>query len=272
MIDTVMLTWFSLTGLSLMYVVYDCLKTNPAAGVQRLGWVLVVLYTGPFGLLAYAVSCRKPKNMAHDMHNKAVWKQALNSEVHCVAGDATGIIIAAMVVPLLSLSHSGDLVVEYVAAWIVGLLVFQAVMMKGMFGGSWTKAVRGTIFAETVSMNFVMIGMFPLMIILGHQMADAHDPAEPAFWFHMSMAIIVGSVTAYPINHWLVAKGLKHGCKAIPTEMGEMKMDMDHSKMDMSKNEHEMNHHPVSIATKGVLVIASFILMIISTYAALNFT
>jgi hypothetical protein len=54
--------------------------------------------------------------------------------------------------------------------------------------------------------------------------------------------------------------------------MGEMKMDMDHSKMDMSKNEHEMNHHPVSIATKGVLVIASFILMIISTYAALNFT
>ena len=256
-----MLIWFILTGASLLYVIYDCIKTNPAAGVQRLGWVLVVLYTGPVGVVAYMVSCRKPKNMDHDMHNKAVWKQALNSEVHCVAGDATGIIIAAMIVPLLSISQVGDLVVEYVAAWVVGLLVFQAVMMKGMFGGSWIKAVRGTIFAETVSMNCVMIGMFPLMIILGHQMSGAHDPTEPAFWFHMSMAIIVGSVTAYPVNHWLVARGLKHGCSTSPHEMGGMEMNHD---------EHDMNQHTVSSATQWLLIIASSILMLISTYAALN--
>jgi len=51
--------------------------------------------------------------------------------------------------------------IEYVSAFIVGLLVFQALMMVGMYGGNYLLAVRKTFFAETVSMNTVMVGDDP---------------------------------------------------------------------------------------------------------------
>lgn len=36
-------------------------------------------------------------------------------------------------------------------------------------------------------------------------------PTSPRFWGAMSLAILAGALTAYPINVWLVARRLKHG-------------------------------------------------------------
>jgi len=41
------------------------------------------------------------------------------------------------------------------------------------------------------------------------------EPACADFWFVMSMALLTGFVVAYPINWWLVAKGLKHGMMTV---------------------------------------------------------
>ena len=54
--------------------------------------------------------------------------------------------------------------------------------------------------------------MFPAMVVfmMGRDMR-AMDPRELLYWGTMSLAIGVGFFTAYPINWWLVSKGLKHG-------------------------------------------------------------
>jgi hypothetical protein len=36
-------------------------------------------------------------------------------------------------------------------------------------------------------------------------------PLSPKFWLVMSMATIVGGVTAYPTNYFLMSEGVKHG-------------------------------------------------------------
>jgi hypothetical protein len=41
------------------------------------------------------------------------------------------------------------------------------------------------------------------------------DPSQPAFWFIMSMALLVGFITAYPMNWWLVSHHLKHGMMTV---------------------------------------------------------
>jgi hypothetical protein len=48
----------------------------------------------------------------------------------------------------------------------MGLLIFQALFMKSMVRGGYFTAVKKTFFAETVSMNFVMVGMIPVMAIM----------------------------------------------------------------------------------------------------------
>ncbi|MEO0796373.1 MAG: DUF4396 domain-containing protein [Verrucomicrobiota bacterium] len=202
--------WFLLIALSLVYIIWDSFKNTPTGAVMKLAWVLVGAYTGPIGALIYSLSCRKPKDRSHDEFIAPTWKQATGSLLHCVAGDATGIILAAIIVSFFGLPNGFDLIIEYGAAFIVGLLIFQALFMISMYGDYWL-AVRKTLFAETVSMNMVMLGMFPVMLILKEHVPHSDSPARLEFWGVMSVATIAAMITAYPINYWMVKRGLKHG-------------------------------------------------------------
>ena len=128
-----------------------------------------------------------------------------------MAGDATGILLAAVVTSWLRLPMSLEVIVEYVAGFVVGLFVFQALCMKPSFDGSYWRAVKGTLLAETLSMNAVMAGMIPVMVILMSRDMSAMEPSSVRFWGTMSLAFVVGTVTTYPVNWWLVKRGLKHG-------------------------------------------------------------
>ena len=216
MVEGAMLVWFTLAIGSVVFVVWDSITNSPTSWVQRLAWILVVVYTGVVGLVAYLLVCRRPFPGGHDAFTRATWKQGVNSEMHCLAGDATGILIAAAIVPVLGLPNGWDAVIEYLAGFVCGLLVFQALMMIGMYGGDYLMAVRKTFFAETVSMNMVMTGMIPVMVVLAALWPRSEDPTEPTFWFRMSLAAIAGGIIAFPINWWLVSKHLKHGCMTLP--------------------------------------------------------
>ena len=131
MLDGAMLVWFVLTAFSVGFVVWDSVTNGVTSWVQRLAWILVTFYTGPVGAFFYVWACRRPFAGAHDAYTKATWKQGLNSEMHCLAGDATEIIVAASIVPLFGLSNGWDALLEYLAGFVCGLFIFQALMMIG---------------------------------------------------------------------------------------------------------------------------------------------
>lgn len=242
-LDGAMVVWFALTGVSLLILSIDLATNSPVSWVQKLAWWLVVLYTGPVGLIAFLLACRRPFAGGHDRFTRPAWKQGVNSEVHCLAGDATGIVIAAVIASLAGLAAGWEVALEYAAGFVSGLFVFQALMMRGMFQGRYLLAVRRTVFAETVSMNFVMLGMLPTMVLLAEAWPESREPTAASFWFRMSLASIAGAITAYPINHWLVAKGLKHGCMTLPgaDSTSEPAMAMSHrSPEGASAHDH---HH-----------------------------
>lgn len=60
-------------------------------------------------------------------------------------------------------------------------------------------------------MNFLMAGMVPVMTFAMAGTPASRDPSGPGFWFIMSMALVAGFITAYPINWWLVSRHMKHG-------------------------------------------------------------
>ncbi|WP_444888269.1 DUF4396 domain-containing protein [Microbulbifer sp. JMSA008] len=216
MLNGAMLVWFIFAAISVVFVVWDSITNAPTSWVQRMAWILVVVYTGVVGLILYLLTCRRPFPGGHDAFTRATWKQSVNSEMHCLAGDATGIVIAASIVPFFGLTNGWDATIEYIAGFICGLFIFQALMMLGMYQGNYLKAVRKTFFAETVSMNMVMGGMIPTMVILASLWPESEDPTNATFWFRMSLASIVGGFIAYPINYWLVKNHLKHGCMTLP--------------------------------------------------------
>jgi hypothetical protein len=114
----------------------------------------------------YVLSCQEPAPGEHERFVEPHWKQGLGSTIHCVAGDATGVIASAVVTATLGQPMWLDVVVEYVAGFALGLLFFQSIFMRRMLGGSYIEAVRRSSLPERLSMNAVMAGMIPVMVVL----------------------------------------------------------------------------------------------------------
>ena len=154
-----------------------------------------------------------------------------------------------------------------------------------MYGSYWV-AVRKTFFSETVSMNMVMFGMIPAMVILMRVVPEGDNPWNPAFWGVMSMATLIGGITTYPINSWLVAKGYKHGMVSAPSAdprdglmaaeaghgMKGMASDGGHSHGDMAAHggggEHGGEMPGPSLATVVGVSLGTFALMLIAAAIA----
>lgn len=211
-IDYFLVVWFALAALSTAYVAYDQFKNNPEPLVMKWGFVLITLYMGPLGLLMYVMADKEPYEGAHEEFIKPLWKQGIGSTIHCVAGDATGIIFAATITALLGLPMWVDVIIEYLAGFLFGLLIFQSLFMKSLMGGSYFQNVRKSFMPEFISMNAMMAGMAPVMILLmmGRDMR-AMDPSELIFWGVMSLGVAIGFLIAYPVNLWMVAQKMKHG-------------------------------------------------------------
>jgi len=210
-LDPLLIAWFVATALSVAYVAWDAFTRNPELKVMKWGWLLVTLYGGPIMAAAYVLACQQPKAQRHEDFVRPLWKQALGSSIHCMAGDATGVIVAAAITTALRLPMWVDVTSEYIFGFGFGLLIFQALFMRDMAGGSYLSALRASFMPEWLSMNAVMAGMIPTMVILmSRDMASMHATSL-RFWGVMSLATLVGFAVAYPVNLWLVGVKLKHG-------------------------------------------------------------
>ncbi|TPM11376.1 DUF4396 domain-containing protein [Mesorhizobium sp. B2-3-11] len=237
-IDYFLAIWFSVAAASTLYVGFDQYRNNPEPVVMKWGFILVTLYMGPIGLLLYVLADKEPRPGEHEDFIRPLWKQGVGSTIHCVAGDATGIILAAVITAMLGLPMWLDLVVEYVSGFAFGLFIFQSLFMKSMMGGTYWQNVRKSFLPEFISMNFMMAGMAPVMsfLMMGRDMR-AMEPTELLFWGVMSIGVIAGFTLAYPANVWLVARGLKHGLMTLhPQTTGT-------SSREPSAHQRQGRHH-----------------------------
>jgi len=264
MLDGILLLWFILTAGSLIFVVYDQLTNTPSLRIMTIAWTLMILYSGPIGLFIYLLSCRQPLPGTHDQFINVHWKQTVGSLIHCVAGDATAIIFTAAILYYFELPNGIELIIEYSAAYLFGLFIFQALFMRSMYP-TYSKAVSKTIFAETVSMNMVMAGMFPVIVYLKAHFPEGDNPLNPLFWAIMSIATMVGFLFAYPINSWLVRKKVKHGMMSTHPKEHMMMNHMEHEEPKVSLSKQFF----ISIATFAFLI---FTVWVTSFFAPVSFT
>jgi hypothetical protein len=81
--------------------------------------------------LLYVLADKEPRPGEHEQFVRPLWKQGVGSTIHCVAGDAIGIILAAAVTALLGLPMWIDLAVEYMAGFAFGLFIFGDARDRG---------------------------------------------------------------------------------------------------------------------------------------------
>lgn len=181
--------------------------------VMNFVWPITALWAGPLGLAMYWMIGR-PGPHHGEKKDKPFWQSVLIGDSHCGAGCTAGDFVGEWLVYLTGLTIAGstlwaNYLADFVLAYVTGI-VFQYYSIAPMRGLSGWDGIKAALKADTISLLAFEIGMFAFMAVSSQLLFRPKlEPNQPAYWYMMQVAMLIGFVTAYPANWWLIKKGLK---------------------------------------------------------------
>ncbi|WP_231746924.1 DUF4396 domain-containing protein [Lentibacillus sp. JNUCC-1] len=178
-------------------------------------WIINGWFFGPFAIWSYFKWGRlKAKDFQGD-DTRGFGSKVFMSTSHCSAGctfgDAVGVPIVAITrLTIFGMTLFAHYVVEFILAYLFGILFqFFAVYPMNKKNGK-IATLKNAIKADTLSLIAFEIGMFGWMAIVHFLLfTEPPKPNEATYWFMMQIAMILGFLTSYPANWWLVRRGIK---------------------------------------------------------------
>ena len=187
--------------------------------IMEVTWPVTGLYMGPLAWWAYWKFGRATKpgeRPASNEHSrKPFWQGVFVSVTHCGGGCTLGDIISDNLIFLVGIVIAGSslftsCLLDFAAAYVLGI-IFQYLPIREMGETDRKRALIRAIKADTLSLIAFEIGLFGWMAVVQKIIfVHAPQPDNPVFWFMMQIGMVVGFITAYPANWWLVRKGIKH--------------------------------------------------------------
>ena len=214
-----------LAGISAVIIVVDIFAGHrQQMWIMEIVWPATALYSGPLGLWAYYKMGRirtrrnvrraKAEGKKHPGKDRPLWQAISLGSMHCGSGCSLGDLCAEWLTFFLPFYLFDRLifaawVIDYLFAFLFGI-AFQYFTIKPMRGLTFEEGVLAALKADTISLTSWQIGMYGWMaiatfLIFGHEL----EKTDPTFWFMMQIAMLAGFVTSYPVNWWLLKKGIK---------------------------------------------------------------
>lgn len=226
-----------LAALCALVVAIDVARHPQHMWIMNIVWPVTALYGSVLGLWAYyrygrlAMHEKAEAAMARDEKMPSARLTPFPAKVmkgtfHCGSGCMLGDICAELLVlafpVILALAGWHWLfaertfavwVVDYVFAFGLGIL-FQFFTIAPMQGLGVKDGLIAAVKADALSLTAWQVGMYGIMAIaifwvfrslLGIEL----ETLSFEFWFAMQIAMVGGFVTAYPVNWWLIRKGIK---------------------------------------------------------------
>ena len=204
------LAWLfiGLSLLSALVILADILGGHrQKMAIMNIVWPITALYFGPFGLWAYLAIARRPAGQ------RSFPQQVFNGASHCGAGCAIGDFIGDWLVFLGGIVLFGsELLTKFLFAFVLAYvfgIAFQYFAIAPMRGLGLKEGIVAAIQADTLSLVAYQIGMFAWMAVGSLWLFPDLTPIEIAYWFMMQIAMMLGFVTTYPMNWWLIRSGIK---------------------------------------------------------------
>lgn len=229
-LQTLALISLILAGLSALLIAIDLLSGHQRKmWIMNVVWPLTALYAGPLAIWAYFTVGRKSQKSSgrketgqsrtetkkgENKIRKPFWQSVGVGALHCGSGCTLGDLIAESLLLLIPVTLFGSKLyggwlIDYIFAFCIGI-VFQYYAIKPMKNLSPRAAFVAALKADTLSLTAWQLGMYGWMaistfLIFGRTL----EATEPIFWFMMQIAMMLGFVTAYPVNWWLIRSGIK---------------------------------------------------------------
>jgi hypothetical protein len=190
--------------------------------IMEAVWPVNALYLGPLALIGYHRYGRPSSHRwlsEHDTDSapdKPDWATTSVGVAHCGAGCTLGDIVAEFAVFGLGATIAGTaLWAEYIGDYILAIalgLIFQFFAIAPMRGLNFRKGIVAAAKADILSLSAFEVGLFGWMALMAFVFFPAPHhlhPDSPVYWFLMQIGMALGFLTAYPVNSWLIRKGIK---------------------------------------------------------------
>ncbi|MFB6114073.1 MAG: DUF4396 domain-containing protein [Halodesulfurarchaeum sp.] len=197
----VLIAWAVLVVSSLAVLGYDLYANNRAiAPLMKFVWVLTVLYSGPIGLAIYAYSGRR------QISQDSFWRKGFRSVAHCYSGCGAGEVLGVTVAAgILTLSQNPVIVITFTFAYIFGYAMTVGPLVQE--GVGLKEALYDGFLSETPSITVMEVVAIGTDVWLA---GDAHM-GDVLFWSALIFSLTLGLVAAYPVNLFLIDRGVKEG-------------------------------------------------------------
>jgi hypothetical protein len=250
------LSWayLSLCFLSGVIMIVDEIRRPQQMIIMNFVWPITALYGGPFAFWGYFKSAPKMTKQhmqqmktaiqaefqqempssTRQQREKSEGRSASREQVavattHCGAGCTLGDIMGEWWIFGAGLTIAGGvlgtrLLLDFLLAWGFGV-VFQYFTIAPMRGLSFGKGMWQAIRADTLSIVAFQVGMSLWAVLVYFVLFPGPylKVNEAMFWFMMQIGMMVGFITSYPVNIFLVKSGWK---EKMPQYKNEMKKNM----------------------------------------------
>ncbi len=208
-----------------MVIVFDIFNGHrQKMWIMEVVWPVTALYAGPLALYAYfklgrlstknAFQYAKERDQTPPAMKKPFWQSVGLGATHCGGGCTLGDLIAEwfiFIVPFFLFGRKlfAGWLIDFLLAYIFGI-AFQYFTIAPMRDLTLRQGLIAAVKADTLSLTAWQVGMYGWMAISTFLIFGQELPQNsPVFWLMMQIAMLFGFLTAYPVNWWLLRRGIK---------------------------------------------------------------
>lgn len=155
---------------------------------------------------SHAAHTARPAHGGHGATPPGLNATAFQATLHCLSGCAVGEVLGMVIGTALGLSNGATIALAVVLAFLFGYAFTMVPLLRT--GMEWRRAAKLALAADTASIAIMEIVDNLVMLAVPGAM-DA-PLSSPLFWGALAFALVVAGVAAYPVNRWLIARGLGH--------------------------------------------------------------
>jgi len=131
---------------------------------------------------------------------------AVSATAHCLMGCGLGEIVGVIIGTALEFSNTHTIILAVLLGFVFGFALGLIPLMRADLG--WKHSFKQVLVAEGLSIA-VMETAEVLVEVYTPGVMDA-GLVSPLFWGGMLLALAAGFAAAYPVNYWLIGKGITH--------------------------------------------------------------
>ena len=151
-------------------------------------------------------STSRSRSVIEDPARASLNRLAVSATTHCMTGCAIGEVLGLVIAKAAGWGDVASIATAVVLAFLFGYaLTMRPLIASGMGAAA---ATRLALAADTASITVMEIVDNAIMLVIPGAM-DA-GLSSLLFWGSLAFALAVAAVAAFPVNRWLIARGMGH--------------------------------------------------------------